>query len=296
VHIHGGGLAPVLGFAPALRGVPVVVTCYAPASGGTGAPHAVTSVVEHRKNASPARGTASRIGGVALARHALRRGRVGVVCTPDARVEATYTGAGPVMRVCGAARLTSEVARWSPDPTIIFAGRAQTGRGVDELLAAFPTVQRAIPSARLRLMLLDGAAAARWRAHAGPGIEVSVGGSEDLARAYATSQVGAFPFRWSATLTPALAAAEAMATGLPVVATSVACLEPLVDHGVNGMVVPPEDPAALAAALIDVLRTEDSWRALSEGARKTIDTAWSWAGAADATRDAYAVARRGRRR
>ena len=42
---------------------------------------------------------------------------------------------------------------------------------------------------------------------------------------------------------------EAMACGIPVVATDVGGVTELVTDGVNGLVIPPRDPAAIAAAL-----------------------------------------------
>jgi len=93
-------------------------------------------------------------------------------------------------------------------------------------------------------------------------------------------------------MTPALAAAEAMAAGLPLVATSVPCLAPLVDPGVNGALVAPGDPVALAGALTAVLEGPDVWQPLAEGARKTIEQRWSWSEAADAAADAYELAQR----
>src|SRR5262249_33665553 len=42
---------------------------------------------------------------------------------------------------------------------------------------------------------------------------------------------------------------EAMATGLPVVATRVGGNPELVEEGINGLLVPRQDPAALAAAI-----------------------------------------------
>jgi len=50
---------------------------------------------------------------------------------------------------------------------------------------------------------------------------------------------------------------EAMACGVPVVATRVGAVEEVVDHGRNGFLVPPEDPAALAAAIERLVRDED---------------------------------------
>jgi len=46
---------------------------------------------------------------------------------------------------------------------------------------------------------------------------------------------------------------EAMAAGLPVIATSTSGVESLLANGVNGFVVPPDDPAALAERLLTLL-------------------------------------------
>jgi glycosyltransferase involved in cell wall biosynthesis len=49
---------------------------------------------------------------------------------------------------------------------------------------------------------------------------------------------------------------EAMAAGCPVVATSVGGVPSAIESGVNGLLVPPRDPAALARALVRVLQDE----------------------------------------
>lgn len=61
---------------------------------------------------------------------------------------------------------------------------------------------------------------------------------------------------------------EAMLAEVPVIATDVGSVRELVDDGVTGMVVPPEDPAAIAAA-IDELRVDPvRRREMAASARK----------------------------
>ena len=50
---------------------------------------------------------------------------------------------------------------------------------------------------------------------------------------------------------------EAMACGLPIVATGVDGIPEAVEHGKNGILVPSEDPAALAAALREIRENSD---------------------------------------
>lgn len=62
---------------------------------------------------------------------------------------------------------------------------------------------------------------------------------------------------------------DAMAFGVPVVATAAGGLREAVDDGVTGRVVPVRDPAALAAALLDVLSSsETAARFGAEGRRR----------------------------
>lgn len=61
---------------------------------------------------------------------------------------------------------------------------------------------------------------------------------------------------------------EAMAAGLPVIATRAGGIPALVDHDVNGLLVPPGDAAALAAVISRVL-TEPGSAARLAAARQT---------------------------
>lgn len=64
-----------------------------------------------------------------------------------------------------------------------------------------------------------------------------------------------------------LAAQEAILLGVPIVATAVGGMPELVDDAVTGRLVPPNDPAALAAALRQVLSNETLRTAYAAGAR-----------------------------
>jgi glycosyltransferase involved in cell wall biosynthesis len=292
VHLHGGTLAPAFAFAPSLHGRPVVATCYR----GVELPRGAHRVRESTHNVSRVRRMISAAGGLALARHALRSSRCAVVCTPDPKIAGVFAMRGPVLRVDGGAHVSDRRAEWNDQPTVVFAGRAQAGRGIDDLVAAFPFVRAEVPHARLRLALLPTPDASRWVDALAPvpWADVTVG-PVDIQELYASCHVGAFPFRWSATMTPALAAAEAMAVGLPIVASSVDCLRPLVEPGRNGALVPPSDVDALARALIDMVRAPEVWQPMAEGARKTIEERWSWRNAAEHTKDAYELAMRSTR-
>ncbi|HKQ89030.1 MAG TPA: N-acetyl-alpha-D-glucosaminyl L-malate synthase BshA [Candidatus Acidoferrales bacterium] len=65
-----------------------------------------------------------------------------------------------------------------------------------------------------------------------------------------------------------LAALEAMACEVPVVATRVGGVPEVVTHGVDGYLVEPRDVAAAAKAVLDILNLPDRGRAMGQMARK----------------------------
>jgi glycosyltransferase involved in cell wall biosynthesis len=87
---------------------------------------------------------------------------------------------------------------------------------------------------------------------------------------------------------------EAMALGLPVVGTRVGGIADVIVDGECGLVVPPEDPGALAEALIDLGLDVARRRKLGEGAPPRAE-AFSTAAAAGAMRTLYDALVRSRR-
>ncbi len=65
---------------------------------------------------------------------------------------------------------------------------------------------------------------------------------------------------------------EAMASGVPVVTTPTAGIPELVESGVSGLLVPPDDPVALAEAIARLLRDRALRQALAGEARAVAET------------------------
>jgi glycosyltransferase involved in cell wall biosynthesis len=63
---------------------------------------------------------------------------------------------------------------------------------------------------------------------------------------------------------------EAMALGVPVVSTSVSGVPEVIDHGVTGILVDPDDAVALATAISDLLADQAKAKTLAQAARKTV--------------------------
>jgi D-inositol-3-phosphate glycosyltransferase len=89
---------------------------------------------------------------------------------------------------------------------------------------------------------------------------------------------------------------EAMACGIPVVATAVGGQIDSVVHGVTGLHVPPREPAALAAALGALLEDPGRRRELGRAGRRRVRRLYDFDRVAAMTRDVYAELAGARRR
>ncbi len=73
-----------------------------------------------------------------------------------------------------------------------------------------------------------------------------------------------------------LALIEAMASGCPVIASRAASLPEIVDDRSNGLLVPPNDPAAITSAICRLEAEPALWKALSAGARRRVEGSFTW--------------------
>ena len=149
-------------------------------------------------------------------------------------------------------------------------------KGHDVLLRAAALVRRQVPDVRFRL-IGDGPEQAALRALAsGVGVTDIVeflGHREDVPALLADADVFAFPSRTEAFPNGLI---EAMAAGLPVVASAVGGMLELIEHDRNGLLVPAGDEHALAAAIINVIGHESRADALGDAARATIASRYSF--------------------
>jgi glycosyltransferase involved in cell wall biosynthesis len=90
---------------------------------------------------------------------------------------------------------------------------------------------------------------------------------------------------------------EAMASGLPVIATDYPGARAVVDEGENGLLVRQGETAAVAAAIRRLVDNRAQRQAMGAAGRAKAEAEWSWPGLLDRMDDAYAQAlatRRGR--
>jgi glycosyltransferase involved in cell wall biosynthesis len=152
----------------------------------------------------------------------------------------------------------------SDAPVVITVARLESVKGVDLLVEAWPTVLRSVPSARL-LLAGDGPQREELTARLSEaGVLDSVqflGHRHDVPELLHAADVLALPSRSEGL---PLAALE-------VVAHAVGGVPELIKDGENGRLVPPE-PAALAAALIEVLTDSDLRSDLALRARPSVES------------------------
>jgi len=164
---------------------------------------------------------------------------------------------------------------WEP-AQLLFVGRIVYQKGLDLLFNALgslqnkawqltlvgdgPRVERLKEQAK-NLKIADRLKFAGWQSR------------EQLAEYYGEANLFVYPSRHEGMPNAVL---EAMASGLPVLASRIAGNEELVTDDQTGTLVPPEDVAALRTALEKILPDVEGRRRMGAAARKRVEENYSW--------------------
>lgn len=213
---------------------------------------------------------ARRIHGLITASEAGRKEIIRTFSVKPERVHLVYTGV--------------DLETFSPDPKVprepmklLFVGNAQDPRkGIRVLLEAM----RLLPQS-VRLDIVDqGEPEKNYAPHLvralGLGERVNFTGRlslEELVSLYRRVSVLVLPSRFEGFGLPVV---EAMGCATPVVVTEAGSLPEVVGRDHGGLIVPPEDPAALARAIHQILSDPQAASEMGKLGRKRMEELFSW--------------------
>jgi glycogen synthase len=177
-------------------------------------------------------------------------------------------------------------------PVLLYVGRLEYEKGVQDLIAALPRIRRARPGTRL---VVAGTGTARDELGAAVGAHrvrrsVTFTGhlpDADLAALLRAVDAVVLPSRYEPF---GIVALEAAAAGAPLVASTAGGLGEVVVDGETGLSFPPGDVARLAAAVGAVLADPAAAARRARAARKRLGSTFEWSRIASDTASVYAAA------
>ncbi|WP_372400572.1 glycosyltransferase family 4 protein (plasmid) [Azospirillum sp. HJ39] len=172
--------------------------------------------------------------------------------------------------------------------SLLFVGRVVRQKGLDVLFDALASLPPALLAGVTLRIVGDGPARPELEAQA-QRLCLSecirfLGwlGRDELPAAYRSADAFVFPSRDEGMPNVVL---EAMAAGLPVVATRIAGNRDLVVDGETGLMLEPDDVPALASAIARLAGDAPLCRRLGEGGRRRVVEHFSWRAVASSYRD-----------
>jgi phosphatidyl-myo-inositol alpha-mannosyltransferase len=175
-------------------------------------------------------------------------------------------------------------------PTLLFVGRLEKRKGLEPLVRAFTLLKAERPDLRL-LVVGDGPERDRCQQLLPARLRSDVTflgrvAQEDLPRFYASCDLYVSPALGGESF--GIVLLEAMAAGAPIVASDLPGYRSVARDGVQGRLVAPGDPRALADAIRSLLDTPSLRAAMSAEGRRTVQ-AYDWPVVAARLRDLYAA-------
>ncbi|MGO8705402.1 MAG: glycosyltransferase family 4 protein [Candidatus Brocadiia bacterium] len=204
----------------------------------------------------------------------LRRAALAVL--PEARIEVIPNGVDTE-------RFKPPVERSGPADRaeLLFVGRLQEFKGVQDAIAALPALERAFGRPARLTVIGDGPSRPALEAQAmalraaGLNSEVRFLGWLDPAALPAAYQSASLLLLPSYVEGHSNVILEALASGLPCVASDVPGIRETITDGREGILVPPRTPEALTRAAARVLADAEIWRTMSRNARARAEE-FSW--------------------
>jgi glycosyltransferase involved in cell wall biosynthesis len=160
--------------------------------------------------------------------------------------------------------------------TVLFVGRLDVQKSPFVLLKAVQGILHAHPEVHL-LFVGDGpqrGALVEWVHSHGLITNIHFGGQRnDVASIMRACSCLALPSRWEGMPNVVL---EAMAAGLPVVATDVEGTSEVIKNHQTGLLVPPESPRELASLLTMLVTDSEQAKALGRAAQESVAKDFTW--------------------
>jgi glycogen synthase len=182
-----------------------------------------------------------------------------------------------------AARQAAFRTRPPGPPLVLYSGRLVERKGIRELLAAIPPVLDKLPDTRFVLAggpppLTGDQVAAQWLTpdHARYRDRIHFTGwlsPDDVYRWYGTADILVVPSRYEPF---GMVVLEGMLHGLPIIAGGIGGPADIVEHGTTGLLFPPRDVEALAAALRRLVGNAEERRRMGITAALEVRRKWLW--------------------
>jgi glycosyltransferase involved in cell wall biosynthesis len=166
------------------------------------------------------------------------------------------------------------IAAQYPSPHVLFLGQLKERKGYDTLARAMPLVLVRCPAASFLFAGQNPARAEHLLQIAAEGgvsdrlVLLGRVDEEEKVRLMRSSDCLVYPTRYESFGLPPL---EAMAAGCPVVASNLPVVNEMITDGVNGVLVTPESPEALAEGILRVLTDSSLRERLVSGGRRTLE-------------------------
>ena len=170
------------------------------------------------------------------------------------------------------------------DPTILFVGRDFHRKGGDILLAAFEKLRARVPNAKL-VMIGNTPKSTPPEGVTMLGFQSrdTASGASAMDMSFRSAHIFCLPTRYDAFGTSFV---EAMGYALPCVGPNAWAVPESIADGETGLLVPPEDPAALAEALARLIEDPERAAEMGRAGRERALAQFSWTDMIDTMLDA----------